>query len=296
MNTSFFGKVFLVVIFIIPIFFSGFPKKVLSQENEVEVSVSPTQSPRNLNLAYQAYLNSISTYQNAHSIYLQRKAQYLQFGTLKSRQDAHDATVTMMQARTDVVISYFLALKEKLEISEGVSEPRKVSLNLRIDTETSWLREYKISLTAAESLEDLENKSREAESRWKSSEPLVYEILSTISQGKVVDFSSRTEEVFTQLKSKLEEIRQTQDENFKISQKKFEVLDRWVLETEQRIGESKKKMAIADNVISEFAVKQGRGLNSYNQVVTTLSEAQLNLREANTFMKEIIREVKTKDI
>ena len=289
-----FAKHLLFVGLIIFGFLATFPEQVFSQETEVTPQPATVTTLRS-DKAYKLYIEAVANYESAHEIYLQRKSQYLRFGTLKSRQDAQEATEAMMQARDTVVISYFNALEEHLTNSTGVPEARIESLGLAFDAETQWFEEHKASITSATSLEDLVNKTKEAESRWKSDEGLMYEVLSTISYGKILDFSSRTNETFSALRQKIADIKQDEREEYVFSEKKFDILGRWVSEIEQRITQSKDVQLEAENKISEFATKKGRGLNSYNEVIATLGQAQTLLKEANTYMNEIIREIKTKE-
>ncbi len=291
---SLFSKYFISLWIIIFSFLVVIPRVTFSQETEA--SPQPTQvTSRSADEAYRLYIEALEDYETAHEIYLQKRSQYLQFGTLKSRQDAYDATLVMMKRRDDVVISYFAALSARANSAIGVPVSRAESLTLSLTAEIQWFKEHKASISSATSLEDLVNKTKEAESRWKSDEGLIYEVLSTVAYGKILDFSDRTNETFAALRQKLNDIRQETREEYQFSQKKFDILDRWVSEIEQRIAESKDVQVEAEDMISQFATKKGKGLNSYNQVITTLGEAQSLLKEASTFMNEIIREVKTKE-
>lgn len=255
---------------------------------------APTMAESDFDKAYAAYLQSVDEYNDVHNEYVLRRSQYLNFKTLKSQQDAHDATVRMLKARDKVVIMYLTALKEKLEEAIGVQSARKEGLIIRIDEEISWFNTHSQEVSGAGSLEDLVADSNEAEKQFSFIEPLFYEILSVVAQGKLNDFTERTDELVEAVDSKLEVIRNEDREGFSFSSEKFAVLDRWMFEARNRVARSKEKQITADAAIADYARKKGGAiLSNYNSVSSTLGESQLFLKEANTFLKEIIREIKT---
>jgi len=71
---------------------------------------------------YEEYQEKLKNYNSLHQDYILKRSQYLRFETLTSQEDAHNATVKMLQARDETVISYFLTLKIKLLDDENVPE------------------------------------------------------------------------------------------------------------------------------------------------------------------------------
>ena len=244
--------------------------------------------------AYTSYLKGVEEYQIVHNEYILRRSQYLNFKTLKSQQDAHDATVKMLQARDNVVIIYLVALKARLQEAIGIAPARSEGLKIRIDEERGWFTEHRNEVSSAGTLDDLVSDSNEAEKHFLSVEPLFYEILSVIAQGRITDFTERTDELTMQVDAKVEQIRSDDRSEYTFSSDKFSVLDRWMFEAENRVTRSKEKQIEADVNILDYSRKRGGSIiSNYNSISSTLGEAQLFLKEANTFLKEIIREIKT---
>src|SRR3989344_1060754 len=118
-------------------------------------------------------------------------------------------------------------------------------------------------------------------------------VLAVIAHGRVLEFTDRTDEIFGRVKNKSEDIRTEERDEYTFSNQKFDILNRWVFETENRIARSKERKSDAESAITLLAKRRSNALSQYNEVITILGETQLYLKEANTFMGEIIREIKT---
>ena len=273
----------------------------VSPTPEVTTEVTPAETPTtsttptsaSFDQAYQEYLDEIEKYKGAHQDYLFRKAQYQRFGTLKSRQDAQIATAAMLQTRDDVVVSYLSLVKTLLTESKGITDEKLQGLVIRADEEIGWWKDHKAAIPSAGTLKDLENDSAEARSRWAGVDPLVYEILAEIANGRVSDYMVRTNEFFARVKDMIVQIRSKEGEGQTFSSEKFDVLDRWVFETDNRIVRAKERKAEGEEASTLLKRRRTNALPAYNNVIVILGETQLYLKEANTFMKEIIREIKT---
>src|SRR3989344_2566962 len=105
--------------------------------------------------AYQDYTYNYSIYRRAHNDYVLAKGQYLSYKTLKSKTNAYDKTLAMLQARDEAIKTYLTALRLKLVETEGVPSLERDALFGRIDTEVAWYEDHRGSLASAGRLEDL---------------------------------------------------------------------------------------------------------------------------------------------
>jgi len=245
---------------------------------------------------YSDYQAQIKEYELKHSDYILKRSQYLRFKTLTSQEDAIDATGEMLFARADVVASYLKTLKEKLKEGEDIPADFEARITVSIDDELVWLSSHKGETATAETLKDLEGSSLESSERFSSSQNLAfYETLSAIALGKVLGYEKRTQDLFDGLKKKLDEIRSDSRDEYSFSSNKFQILDRWMFDAETRIERSKQRSVSVSTLFSQKNTKSKRtnALSLYNQTLTTLGQSQLYLKEANTFMGEVIRELKT---
>ena len=274
--------IFIAVILVFPVF-------VHSQEPPQDVSEI------SFDRAYAEYTGFVEEYNKAHADYVLKRAQFLRFQSLKSRQDAFDATLSMLEKRDDVVISYLKVLRVKIREGIGIADATRDNIFFRIDQEILWYGEHRDNLSTSGSLEDLVADSKVAADRWLLIDPLVYEVMAVLAQGKITDFSGRLDGLFTAVKNKLEEIRNDEREGYSFSSGKFQVMDRWIFEADGKITRSKEKQNEADVLIAGMQEKLKQLLSGYNSIINKLTESQLYMNGANTFLKEIVRQIKTEE-
>lgn len=254
-----------------------FAKPAKSQENQFDFL-----------RAYQDYTYNYGVYRRTHNDYVLAKGQYLSYKTLKSKTNAYDKTLAMLQARDEVIKTYLTALRLKLVETEGVPSLERDALFGRIDTEVAWYEDHRGRLASAGSLEDLVINSEEVEDRYALSEILYYQTLISILAGKENDFRERLMAVISDVKDKVAEIRQNQDKNTR-------KIERWILEAELRLTRSQEKTFEAQGVISDLKERDRDKYKIYNESQEFITESHQYLKEANSFLKEIIDEAKTSD-
>lgn len=274
----------LLVFLVLVMFLVGATPNVatltLAQEEEEETF--------DFNKAYQDYIFTLTEYQRDHAAYQLAKGQYLQSGTLASESEAIDATITMLQARDIVVRTYLIALRMRLSEAVGVSEAVRQGLFGRLNNDIFWYENHRIILTSVGSLEDLTDDNKETLEHFVAiSEPLAYEVLTTVSVGKQVVLRNSMSEVTGNLKTFVNETRNGADYD-------FESVDRWVLEVENKITRSLDKEIAAQTEaarIYEERAKDRAGI--FNNVVKRVTESFQFIREASTNAKETVRLIRT---
>lgn len=252
---------------------------------------TPTATPEpefDFDRAYQDYVFTMDIYNNAHSEYLLAKAQYQQSGTLVSQTKAQEATVKMLEARDDVVVTYITAVRMRLVEAEGVSALTKNGLFARIDAEVAWFQDHKSRIQSAGTLQDLSEDSEEAAERFFLTERTAYEALSTVPFGKLSLMRSATNAILTKINSKVFEIRANQD-------KDTAIIERWAFETENKITRSLDKEIEAQALIPNFSAdsRNRDHRKTYNDIIFRLDESRQFLRDATGFIKEILHEITT---
>lgn len=261
---------FLVAVFLLP-------RTASSQESQFDFF-----------RAYQDYTFNYGVYRRAHNDYVLAKGQYLSYKTLKAKTNAQEKTLAMLQARDEVIKTYLTALRLKLVETEGVPSLEKDALFGRIDTEVAWYEDHRIRLASAGSLEDLVENSDEVKDRYPSTEILYYQTLISILAGKENNFRERLMEIISDIKGKVAEIRQNQDKNTR-------KIERWILEAELRLTRSQEKTFEAQSTISGLKVRDRNKYQIYNAAQELIVESHQYLKEANSFLKEIMDEAKTSD-
>jgi len=269
----------LLAIFLFFVSFVLVPENVHAQE----------EAPFDYLRAYQDYVFTVDVYNGAHSEYLLAKAQYEQAGTLVAQTRAREATVKMLVARDDVVITYMTAVRMKVIEAQGVSDITKNGLYSRIDAETNWFKDHKGRISSAGSLADLEEDSTEAADRFMLTEQVAYEALASVPIGTLSTLRAETNSILSAIRAKITQVG--------AEGKNMAVAERWAFEVENKITRSLDKEIEAQGKVPELS---GERRNSgadrrqiFDGIIFKLEESRQFLRDALGFMKEIMREITT---
>lgn len=267
-----------------------------SSNSEVSYSAPNTVSPVDDSMYKQAFLAynlSLEEYKKAHEEYLLRRSQHIKFKTLTSQQDAYKATLEMLIARNDVIVAYLNVLRERLFIAEGVAYETKNRLDLAINLEKDWYLEHSQVLPSAETLENLVSDSNKASARYRQTRILAYEVFYYVSDGKVEDLRTGLNVVINDLKMVKDRIKAEERPEYQLDSQKIKNLDRFLLESENRMARASESQLKAKQELDRLRVSQD-GLGVYNSMIVYLSEAQQFFRQVSSFLKEMIREIKSK--
>jgi hypothetical protein len=237
--------------------------------------------------AYEDYVYNLGLYRKAYAQYQLARSQFLESGTLKARESAQKATLTMLETRDEVMKTYLTALRTRLAESPGSQEDKEV-IFADIDNEVSWYSSHKEVLSSAGSLDDLVDDSGEAQERFDQTQVIIYQTLATLSANKVEDFRGRLAKVISDLQGKISAIREKGD-------KKTDILERWLIDTQNRVFRSQEKQISAQTSIASLKTEEKKKLSIYNDAQFSLEEALQFLKEANGFLRQIIVEIKTAD-
>lgn len=267
---------------------------VVDAQETQEASSSAEEAVFDYQKAYEDYNHAKIVYDKAHSDYKLSRSQYMQAQTLAAQTKARDATVAMLQARDDVMTTYLTALRMRLKETEGITEVEKEGLYSRIDSEIFWYANHKATIPSAGTLSDLVKDSNEAKTHYELTDPLIYEVLSTIPGGRVEVQYDLASEILNSLKSKVSEIRAERE-------KDTSNIERGLIDTEQKLTRSLDKQVDAQRQIAEIINTKSYGSRRsdykglYSNIVDTFRESHQFIRDASKFMMEIVRQIKIAD-
>ena len=268
---------FAATLFII----AAFPIAIFGQEDELTFQK-----------AYDDHIFTQSVYDQNHEEYLLARSQYLQAGTLAAQLKAQSETTEMLQARDDSMITFLTALRMRLFESVGISDINRDGLFIRIDTDIFWYIDHKSRISSAGNLNDLVRDSEEASEHFEQfTELLIFEVLSTVSSGKITVLRQTMTQNLSKIKSKTSEIRSNGD----LSTVKME---RGIGEAENKLTRSLDKQLEAVSLIQEFQPGANRnsrqtGARIHNDIVNTLEQSLQLLRDASALTREIVKSMKT---
>jgi len=269
-------------------------QNVRAQEED---QATPTETPIfNFDKALTDYEYSYNQYRQAHLQYETAKKAYLKFGTLNSKNEAQEKTALMLRLRDETIRTYLTALRLKLA---DVTEIDDYNLNLfylKLDDEVLWYQGHINDFRSAGTLEDLLTLAKASEEKYNSqSLSVAYQVLHGIINYKVAQNTDQVEAQTKVIKTKLNQIKQAGDKDVTLA-------ERWLLEAENRLAWSREKQVQSQVEIDEidqqrygYSNKRDKRKTSFYQARFLLEEAQQYLKETNSYLLEVIREIKNAD-
>lgn len=241
----------------------------------------------NYERAYQDFSYNFSLYDQIKSSYTSARSEYLQYKTLTAKEKAKGETFKLLQARDEVVKTYLTSLRMKIKEHEGINDKDKESYYLRIDPEFKFFEDHKNVLSSAGSLEDLVEDSDEGRLRYENSTKIaIYTTLIAIASGKNYYFRDEIQKELNGLKSKIAEIRSNGD-------KDVSSIERSLTDIENKIQRSREKDSEAYAEILALKTTEKDKEETYNLALESVQQSYLYLKEVNTFLLEIVRQIKS---
>ena len=255
----------------------------------LKLIVSPAHSQEfDFNKAYQDYLYNYDIYQKTHSDYDIARSQYMSSQTISAQTRAQETTAAMLVARDQALITYLTALRMKLKDTPGIGDAAKDGLFAPIDTEIAWHTDHKSRISSAGSLEDLTEDSTEAAVQFRQTELLIYKVLITVSIGNTTDYRDREREIINSLRTKISEIKAA-------GGKDVTSVERALTDADDRLSRSVEKEQEALNLFLKVKAQDKDKLSKFNSIELSVGEALAYIKEANSIVKDSIRQIKTAD-
>ncbi len=238
--------------------------------------------------AFQDYLYNTNLYRQSHSEYIIARESYLKYQTLTSKNTALEKTRLMLKNQDEVTRTYLTALRLKLAEVSGITNYGQNVLYLRLDDEIPWFQKHQQSLNSAGTIEDLVSLSEDGRNQYQKTEILAYQTLGAILTSKQNVLYEEITQKIKDLKEKIGEIRTKGDKNTSLA-------ERWLLEAENRLTRSQEKQFSAQQLLAQMKTNDFNKNESYNKAQFTIEESHQYLKEANSYLKEVVRELKNAD-
>jgi hypothetical protein len=236
--------------------------------------------------AYNDYLFNYDQYRQSYNEYVVAKESFLTYQTLTSKNSALEKTAKMLKNEEEVIRTYLTALRMKIKEMAGISNDEKNILYLKLDNEIDWYSKDQANLSSAATLEDLTDSAKKMADKYQSTEVLIYQTLGAILSGKENNLKDQLSNKIRQLKEKTGEIRQR-------GEKDTSLIERWLLEAENRLTRSQEKQFTAQQILAKMKEQDTDKSQTYNKAQFALEESHQYLKEANSYLKEVIREIKS---
>lgn len=232
---------------------------------------------------YQSYITLTDLYRKHYQGYISAKNKFLTYHTLTSENEAIENGRNFLKARDQLVVQYLALLREKTAESGGFSQNDRDLIFNKLNVESVWLVQHRMKYDTAASLVDLQRVSDQMQDRYAS----VIRYVALQTAGSIL---ANKEAAFTTTINDL--LYRTQ--NFLNSMDKdgydTNLAQRWLLEAQNKVALSQEQQDTALNI---FLNLHGQNLiNDYNRGVYALTQSNQYLREASSYISEIIRIVK----
>lgn len=262
-------------------------KKILTLIIIFFLLVSPVFSSEfNFDRAYQDYLFASEKYREAYREYIKARDSYLKYQTLASKTKAFEETFSFLQWRNEVIRTYLLALRLKLEETENSTY--KQFFSSKIEEEINWYLNHKNTLKNAPNLENLIILGKETETKYLETECLIYQILGIIITTKEKTIHQKITTQSENLRKIIEKIKQSENKEINFAEKGLE-------EVKNLLLQSSTKQEEAEKIILQMEPGKEKNLYKYQEIQTLLEESHQILKKANSYLKEIISEVKNEE-
>ncbi len=226
--------------------------------------------------AYSDYTFAYSQYRTSYNDYQVAKSTYLTYHTLVSQNEAINKLRAILQARDQVMLVYYNLLQEKLNATPGVTDSAKNTFGKVKASEITWLAGHQKKVSAAASLEDLNQAASDFENHFPQMAAETKQTIGVVFAGKESTLKSQVDSFITNLTTKLTEIRQTGENTTFADRGQINVKNKLDL-YQQKLTEANSLFSHPDNGLFEGQQK--------------FAEANQYLREAASFLTEIIKSI-----
>ncbi|NMC36469.1 hypothetical protein GYA49_05495 [Candidatus Beckwithbacteria bacterium] len=219
-------------------------------------------------------------YRQLYPEYETARDEFLQTNSLASQNIAIEKTRTLLAQRAQVMRTYLLALKFKLQSNLGISKDDKEKLSASIDDEVGWLQNHMDDINNASNptLGDLFEISKRFEKKETDFRVLGYETMSRVIIGKVYTLNQEYIAISSQLKPYVEETG-------------VGYLSNWLNEAQNSAFEALQSLKSAETMVDELVRKSSSSeqvIKAFTQIKTDSESAKLALTKGIGFQNEII--------
>lgn len=240
--------------------------------------------------SYRDYLYQFDLYRQKNSEFTVAKNEYQKFKSLTSQTTALEKTIAMLSQRDLLLRAYLLLLNEKLNEDRGVNESEKITYQILIKNEISFLDTHSIVVNSIGSLEDATDASRELESHYVVLGASMRQTIIGVSLGQLFVLSRQFDTLLADTKALL-----SANKGIFTPQKQA-TIDRWILQIQNIRSLYQQKI---DSITTQNAQIKSSNIDSqdelFRQLKKELAQARQYLAEGTAFIGELITALRYKD-
>ncbi|OGM26586.1 hypothetical protein A3D00_03680 [Candidatus Woesebacteria bacterium RIFCSPHIGHO2_02_FULL_38_9] len=264
------------IFFVLLIFLFVLAKNTLSQDFDYQKAF------QDYDYSFGLYLKNIASYKFA-------KSQYLSLKTIESKNVLIDSVKVFLTSRNVAINAYLTALRFKVFETSGLISDEKNNIFGKIDPEVAWYLDNNKEIDALSALELLNTENKSIKTHYgKFSKNAIYRALFAISYGRVSDNETNIRLVRESIKEKIDKIDQNHDKNTQVTKS-------WLQEVDIRIDKIDSGLKNATQKMNSIDTLKWDPLDAYNQSMRIFDDSQKYVKEAISYFKQIVKELKTAD-
>lgn len=232
---------------------------------------------------YQSYINLTDLYRNLYQNYISSKNKYLTYHTLTSQNEALENGRVFLKARDQLIAQYLKLLRDKTSEAGGFSDSERNLIFNKLNVENAWLVDHRTRYDTAGTINDLQRISDQTQDRYNSI--IRYVALQTagsILANKEQVLTTTINDILTKMDITLKKASKLGDDT--------SLAQRWLLEAQNKVILASERQSEA---VDAFTNLHGQNLvPEYNRGVFSLTESNQYLKEASSYVSEILRILK----
>ena len=240
-------------------------------------STSVFSQDASFNDIYPSYLTKLDTYRSKYANFTEDRDFYTKSPTLTLKEKVRGSTYGLLVARDDLIGTYLEALRTFINGLPNHSGDIVSTLN----GERDWYMNHKTVYDLdKDSLETLFSKGEESKTEYENvTTPVVYESLSAISFSKYLDLKIRHENLYKNVKNKVETLGGTQRSLF----------DRWISDIDNQFTEISQLETKAGEIQKDFQDEKKRkdAKGIYDSLIKNLEKGKEAFNNLNSFIEEM---------
>ena len=217
--------------------------------------------------AYNDYTFNYNKYRESYNAYQVAKSTYTTYRTLAAQSEAISQFRAVLQARDNVMSSYYDLLQEKLLASSGIPDESKTTFFKMKESEKLWIADHQKKVDAASSLEDLNAASLTFTSHYPQMDSETKQAIGMVLLAKESALTNRWDTLADNISLKLKEI--------SLSGEDTSTWERAVISARNKKELAVTKISLASGI-----------LTTPNYQPIDLFSAQQRLAEANQYLRE----------
>jgi tryptophan-rich sensory protein len=234
------------------------------------------------NRAREDYIFTEDNYKKDLADFNLKRDSYKQNQTLSLKEEFRLSALKFVASRNSYVKNYLTMLRLKVVESNGIDNSKKEDLYSKLDPEVTWFNSRKDNYSNSDSLEDILNKTKEEDSRYKDNTlPIIDTTLAYISLGSVREIKDSHIKIYENQKKESESL-------VSLGRADKGLFDRWFKDINSTLDDiSKTESATATEIDKILGADEYLRSSAYKKSLEVLEPSKQYLVKLNNYVQEL---------